>query len=526
MTQSRKKDRIIQILCQICFFIWLPESFALSLYAYKRVLRALCVGSAEGLAEPLLLLAALMVPALILGRYYCGYICSFGAMQDLSFAAAGKLTLESCGKKIIKASEKQLKLLSCLKFAVLALVSAGVFTEFSFWDDFSPWTAFGRLISLFKGDIGLKEIALPGALVLLGIVVISAFSFRFFCRYFCPLGAIFSIAGFFSLDRRTKSCKGSGDCCLCRYQCPKRKVDYRGIVLALVLFICVNAILLNHPLSSSSGLYPAEGRGSYEDGVYEGSGRGYRGDIKLSLTVEKGYITAAEILDTRDDQSYVKSAAGEILPAIISSQSAEVDAVSGATYSSKGLIEAAAKALEKADLNNTSVLQYDNSIASEEPDNTENSAADGSSDPKGSLEHLEDGIYEGVGIGFRGEITVSVEVTEGKIEKVRIISYYDNEEYLFHAAPSVIEAVKEGRELQADAVTGATYSSNGLIRAIANALNIDENCFTILEERPRREKNKNMHHQILKYVESDEEYLELTEKYRELMYGPDGRRIE
>ena len=53
----------------------------------------------------------------------------------------------------------------------------------------------------------------------------------------------------------------------------------------------------------------------------------------------------------------------------------------------------------------------------------------------------------------------------------------------FKAAPVVIEEMKEEQSLNIDAVSGATYSSNGIIHAVANALEIPEDQYA---ERPGR----------------------------------------
>lgn len=86
---------------------------------------------------------------------------------------------------------------------------------------------------------------------------------------------------------------------------------------------------------------------SYKDGTYEGSATGYSGQMTVSVTVSGGKITEINIVDTGDDEEYLIDAK-DVIPQIIEKQSTEVDAVSGATHSSKGIINAVAKALESA----------------------------------------------------------------------------------------------------------------------------------------------------------------------------------
>ena len=86
----------------------------------------------------------------------------------------------------------------------------------------------------------------------------------------------------------------------------------------------------------------------YKDGTYRGSGTGYSGELTVEVTVKDGKIAAIEIVSSKDDKAYLELASG-LLDEIMASGSAdEVAAVSGATLSSKGIIEAMKDALEEA----------------------------------------------------------------------------------------------------------------------------------------------------------------------------------
>ena len=83
---------------------------------------------------------------------------------------------------------------------------------------------------------------------------------------------------------------------------------------------------------------------TFDDGVYTGTGTGYRGDTTVQVTVEGGKITNIEVLSYRDDRSFFERAKS-VIQSILTKQSTEVDTVSGATYSSHGIIAAVADAL-------------------------------------------------------------------------------------------------------------------------------------------------------------------------------------
>lgn len=93
----------------------------------------------------------------------------------------------------------------------------------------------------------------------------------------------------------------------------------------------------------------AEDDSSYKDGVYEGEAQGFGGDIRLSLTVEKGSITDIEILSADGEDGAYLDTAKAIIDDIITAQTYDVDTVSGATFSSTGIKNATKEALGKAE---------------------------------------------------------------------------------------------------------------------------------------------------------------------------------
>lgn len=88
---------------------------------------------------------------------------------------------------------------------------------------------------------------------------------------------------------------------------------------------------------------------SYQDGVYAGEAEGFGGPISLEVTVEEGKITAIEILSAEKEDGAYFAMAQDIIPDIIEKQSADVDTISGATFSSTGIRDAVRQALEKAE---------------------------------------------------------------------------------------------------------------------------------------------------------------------------------
>jgi uncharacterized protein with FMN-binding domain len=87
---------------------------------------------------------------------------------------------------------------------------------------------------------------------------------------------------------------------------------------------------------------------SWQDGVYEGVGTGFGGEITTSVTIEDGKITDVEIVSAPNEDEAYLSTAKQVLANIVQAQSAQVDTISGATFSSTGIIEGVNAALSEA----------------------------------------------------------------------------------------------------------------------------------------------------------------------------------
>lgn len=91
-----------------------------------------------------------------------------------------------------------------------------------------------------------------------------------------------------------------------------------------------------------------ENKGFYQDGHYQGRGQGYGGNLDIEMTVEKGFVTEITIVNSQGEDPVYLDQAEKLLDKMIELQSNDVDTISGATFSSIGLIEAVGDALQKA----------------------------------------------------------------------------------------------------------------------------------------------------------------------------------
>lgn len=207
--------------------------------------------------------------------------------------------------------------------------------------------------------------------------------------------------------------------------------------------------------------------GGYKDGTYQGSGTGFGGTITVEVTISGGKIASITILSAAGETaSYFASAQG-VISRIISGQTPNVDAVSGATYSSNGIIQAVQNALAKAG-NNTATKPVKTNKKNNKKTNTTTKPVE-IPKPSGNIAY-KDGTYTAEADGFNGSVKVTVTIKNGKITNISN-SNTDTKEYFNKAWSRIQPAIlKKQAVYGVDTVSGATFSSNGILEAVQKAL--------------------------------------------------------
>ena len=196
----------------------------------------------------------------------------------------------------------------------------------------------------------------------------------------------------------------------------------------------------------------------YADGVYTGSSRGYGGTVKVQVTMEGGYITDLQILDARHETSNFLRRAKRLLRTILDAQNWEVDAVSEATYTSRGILGAVKNALTGEVVSNPLPPQPKPAQPLVE-------------EVFETLSVYRDGVYTASAEGFGGPVTVQVTISGDCITDITVVSHDGETTSYFSKARRVISAILEtGTPEGVDAVSGATYSSTGILNAVKLAL--------------------------------------------------------
>lgn len=181
------------------------------------------------------------------------------------------------------------------------------------------------------------------------------------------------------------------------------------------------------------------------DGTYEGSANGFSGKIKVSVVIKNQTIRSINILSNSDDEAFFNRAKEGVTASILAKQSTDVDTVSGATYSSRGIINAVKDALSSSDGEEQTAVA------------------------KGNFT-LDDGYYEGTGTGFAGPVKLFIEIKDKSIVGIYIVKTSDDAGFFNRAKEGVTASILEKQSTDVDTVSGATYSSRGIIEAVSNAM--------------------------------------------------------
>ncbi|WP_055070104.1 4Fe-4S binding protein [Clostridium massiliamazoniense] len=492
------KLQYLRVLCQIFFFIFYPGLFALAFAQIGNVVSSLVTGKAnkELILINILLGIILIGLSIVFGRFFCGWMCSFGAMNDLFYYISKKLF-----KFNFVISERIDNILKWLKYLILLFIIICFWIlGMSFANELNPWKSFAE-IAKFPPS---KQMLTVGLIFLVIIIIGSMLIERFFCRYLCPLGAIFTLFSKFKITNIYKERSVCGKCkactatcsmglalykenkvkevdcisCLkCVDTCPKKNVNLGVnkktinaviitsifLVLFFILYFIKNSIttrlLKNYnPISSNNNFNIQKNTNTiiekpssnvYKDGIYYGTARGYKSNIEVKVTVKNNKITAVNVVSIDDTVGYYEEAVQIIPKEILNAQSPAVDAVAGATQSSMGIIDATKKALIKAIGGGS---ENSNKAATLTSMNSSNNG----------------GLPAEKGTTTVGDSTATVEVTlSGEmIENIKVLELNSDEKNAQEAKSIIPQEILSSQSTNVASVSGAKNASEAIIKAV------------------------------------------------------------
>ena len=193
----------------------------------------------------------------------------------------------------------------------------------------------------------------------------------------------------------------------------------------------------------------ADVEGAYLPGTYTASANGYGGPVELTLTVgDSGGITAVSIVGESETPEVGGAAIPELETQILDAQGPEIDGVSSASFTTGAVREALAAVLAQA-----------SGEASEEE------AA-----PQAENDDLfVPGTYTAASKGFGGDVEVTVTVSENAIDDIAITGDHETENIGSFAVSMLGDRILAAQSPNIDALTGATVTSNAILRALRQA---------------------------------------------------------
>ena len=223
--------------------------------------------------------------------------------------------------------------------------------------------------------------------------------------------------------------------------------------MAAIVFMagvgCVLAIALSAFFTSGASSPVSEDvEGAYKPGSYSASADGFGGPVEVSVEIgSNGGITDMTIKGDKETPDIGGAAIPVLKQAILTNQTADVDGVSGATFTSDAVRTATAAALAQA--------------GGEE-------VAAGPKAADGNL--FIPGTYTETATGFGGEVSVTATVSENRIEDVQITGDHETENIGTFAVDMMGERILAAQSPNVDALTGATVTSNAILGALKKAL--------------------------------------------------------
>ena len=183
----------------------------------------------------------------------------------------------------------------------------------------------------------------------------------------------------------------------------------------------------------------------YQAGTYEAAAAGFGGDVVVKVTVDEAKILDIQV-EGKDETDGIGTKAIDMLPAaMLEQQSADVNAIAGATFTSKAIRLAVQECLDQA-----MGVSGEKTVA------------------------MAPGTYTGTGLGFRPcePVPVTVTVSENRIESIVVeqAGTSDTKAFVETVISTLVPRMMEYQSVSVDAVCGATATSNGVRQAVEDAL--------------------------------------------------------
>lgn len=408
----------------------------------------------------------IMGVTLLGGAFFCGWICPFGTIQDL----ISKLTWK------IKKRQMPARVQTVMALMRYALLGATTWLSLDFVFTLMQFDAHENFMSLLSGRV------LSGIIygVIAFYLLLAVFFERPFCSYMCPEGAKNGLIGSLRLFRVVRDEALCVNCGKCNKVCPMHiNVAGHTNVKSLQCINCFNCV----------ATCPKKGALRYRMTRFSNKGLlGYIAAVTLAVSLMAA-VWAYDYMVEKDNQT----ADAAVMPPVEQSQtttqetpSVDEDATeedqvvpseeSVQTEQPQESTQSQEPTQTRQTTQVTPSTQLTKKVKVAETTQTAPAAVTPTATPSApatvqtTQSGYKDGVYSGQAEGFRGMMTVSVTISGGKITKVDVVDTNDDRKWLDRALNDVPDWIIQNQSSNVDSVSGATYSSLGIINATEDAL--------------------------------------------------------
>lgn len=176
----------------------------------------------------------------------------------------------------------------------------------------------------------------------------------------------------------------------------------------------------------------------FKDGTYQATAKGHNGFVKFEVKIKNNRVSEIKVLESEETPIISDTAFAEVSEAIVKNQEASVDAVLGATVSSKAMISAVNDVLSQAKAPEKVILK--------------------------------DGVFIGSAKGHNAPLKVEVSVKDGKLVSIKVLEHKETPGLGDVALEKTTAQILEKQTIDVDAVAGASVTSKALMEAVKDAL--------------------------------------------------------
>lgn len=213
----KKISLSVKVIIRGLFFFIFPAAYSSAFSGAKYAVSRISLGKPIELNPFVMILIGLLAFTILFGRYFCGFACAFGTYGDVLYEISARIRKKFKKRPFALSVKSGLWLKYGKYICAVILLALCYLGKESIIGQISPWTAFSRLEALSLPD----RSNIIGVLIFAVLSILMLFEKRFFCRFLCPMGALFAIMPVIppsQLGRNRSRCFGK--CKQCINVCP------------------------------------------------------------------------------------------------------------------------------------------------------------------------------------------------------------------------------------------------------------------------------------------------------------------